>query len=960
MLHIIIKKMQSNKTLFICLIIGAILVTALICSIPLYSSGASTNILRRDLEQIKINTGAFPGEVLAEYPVSFEKSGGIPLDKVNSFEEKEIKAFKQRVGLPVILDKKSISTCNTDLYKLTKLDSKKNYIRLADKLWAIRDFEKHIKIVEGRMYRDESTDGSLEVILSKRAYSKLDITLGEEVALLQHGEWFGKGELPKKYIKVKLVGIYEMDNPADDYWRLSQLDYGKAIMVSYKVLTDEILKQYPNWLDKVYWQIGFDYKQIEFFQVKTIRTEFDQLRGQLFNRVRSSKVTATYDKALKNYEIKEAQLVFTIWILISPVMLMLILYICMVSQLIVIDDQNEISGLKSRGASKWDILKIYLWEIVIISGIALAIGPLLGLLICTMIGSSSGFLEFVGRKALPIKINSQILSYALVAQGIFFVTMIIPVLIYSRVGIVEHKQKAKKKKKIFWQRMWLDVVILLICTYWYYNYARNTQLIQGQSMDPLLYLVATLFIIGIGLLFIRIYPWCIKLVYIIGKNKWSPTAYATLNHLSRMKGSEQFIMLFMIMAIAIGIVNANEARTLNTNRDRNIWCNTGAEVVVSPLWKDFNVFFSVKDMQGNETSIKRPDYWIGGNEYEYEQLEQVESITKVMTEKPERIMVDENMIEVPSTVMGIEPRSFGQVAWVDSKILPVSINEYLNILIQKQNAAFVSSKIKEYSDVDIEVGDSLRITFRDSKDEYLGEMKVVICGFIDYWPSLANKVYMQGNNDKDPYKDNIMIVCNASYLTNSLGTLRYNIWLKKAPGITDQELLDTIEEKEIEYKNISFATSQMIESRTDGLNMGVNGMLTLGFIVIIAITLIGFIIYWMISIKGRALQFGILRAMGLKQKQVIIMLGLEQLMISGIAVLLGVVIGGITSDLFIPLLYKTVSNVTEVYPFSRFYARLDYYRIYAYIIIILMSGLSIVIKGIRKMKLSQVIKLGEE
>lgn len=939
-----------------CLILGAVLVTALICSIPLYTSGASTKVLRESLEQIQSDTGAYPGEVMIEYPVQFDMSEGNPMDKVNEIEAKEVNPLKQQLGLPIATERTTIKTADADLYRLIKRDDKENYDKVSDEIWAIKDIEEHISIIEGRMFQQGMTDDCLEIILSRGAYSKSSMTLGEEIALVQHGDWYGRGDMPKKYIKVKLVGIYEMDDPSNDFWRLSKIDYAKGIMASYKALVGQLFVEHPEWMAKAYWQIGFDYKQMEISKVRAVNSRIDKMGIRLFNRLVSSKVIAKFSSTLKSYEIKEKQLIFTIWILISPIMLMLILYICMISQLVVMNDLNEIAGLKSRGASKWDILKIYLWEIFIISSISFIVGPLLSILICKLIGSCSGFLEFVGREALPIKVSLEVYAYALMAQLIFFITMIIPVLIYSKVNIVEHKQKSKKKT--LWQRTWIDIILLVICGYWYYSYIRNKQIVVAENMDPLLYLVATLFIIGLGLLFIRIYPWCIRLIYIMGKNKWSPTLYATLNHMGRIKGNEQFIMLFMIMAIAIGILNANEARTINTNRENGINAGNGAEVVVVPSWKDRNAFFSNKSMTGEELGVVRGDYWEGGNDYEYEKLDEVQELTKVITKEVDRTMVGSVIIPSTSTLMGVEPTSFGKVVWSDREMLPVSINEYLNILAKKNNAMFVSSKIKEYGTV--KVGDTIRVSLKNSKGKNLGEVKGVICGFIDYWPSLTNKIYKPGHQNEDPYQDNIMVICNLNYLQNNLGTLPYNIWLKKALVVTDQALLDTIKEEEISYKEIRFTRSQIIEERTDAFNMGVNGMLTLGFIIIMMITLIGFIIYWMISIKGRALQFGVLRAMGLKQKQVIIMLAFEQLLISGTAVMLGILIGGLSSDLFIPLLHKTVSDVTQGYPFKTFYSRIDYYRIYGFIIIVLLSGLGIVIRGMRKMKLSQVIKLGEE
>ena len=46
---------------------------------------------------------------------------------------------------------------------------------------------------------------------------------------------------------------------------------------------------------------------------------------------------------------------------------------------------------------------------------------------------------------------------------------------------------------------------------------------------------------------------------------------------------------------------------------------------------------------------------------------------------------------------------------------------------------------------------------------------------------------------------------------------------------------------------------------------GVFGILSLGFLVTIAVTLAGYLLYWFFNLSGRVVQFGVLRAMGLSK-----------------------------------------------------------------------------------------------
>ena len=65
---------------------------------------------------------------------------------------------------------------------------------------------------------------------------------------------------------------------------------------------------------------------------------------------------------LKDYESRSSQLQLVLWLLQIPVILMIIFYLFMVSQLNVEQERNEIAVFKSRGASRLQIMGIYALE----------------------------------------------------------------------------------------------------------------------------------------------------------------------------------------------------------------------------------------------------------------------------------------------------------------------------------------------------------------------------------------------------------------------------------------------------------------------------------------------------------------------------------------------------------------------------------------------------------------------
>ena len=153
---------------------------------------------------------------------------------------------------------------------------------------------------------------------------------------------------------------------------------------------------------------------------------------------------------------------------------------------------------------------------------------------------------------------------------------------------------------------------------------------------------------------------------------------------------------------------------------------------------------------------------------------------------------------------------------------------------------------------------------------------------------------------------------------------------------------------------------EISEAKKDPMLHGMNGILTLDFLVTMIICGAGFIIFWFLSIRQRVLQFGIFRAMGLKKRELISIIMWEQILISAVAIIVGILIGGITSQLFVPLFQIVDTSAERVIPFVMAYNRQDYFRIYALVAGMLAIGIGALSRFTTSIKMDQAVKLGED
>ncbi len=205
-----------------------------------------------------------------------------------------------------------------------------------------------------------------------------------------------------------------------------------------------------------------------------------------------------------------------------------------------------------------------------------------------------------------------------------------------------------------------------------------------------------------------------------------------------------------------------------------------------------------------------------------------------------------------------------------------------------------------------------------------------------------------------------LIVANLPYVQNMLGLEPYEVWLKLKPDVLRAELYEDIRESKIPVTVMNDVVPQITELKNGALLLGLNGTMTLGFLISLLISFIGFLLYWILTIKSRTLQYGIYRAMGIPMPKLIGILVSEQILTSGIACFLGITVGGITSYLFVPL-FKISLNIHQLMPpFTVISDAGDEAKIYIFSAMMLILGSAILIGFLRKIKIDQAIKLGED
>jgi putative ABC transport system permease protein len=167
-------------------------------------------------------------------------------------------------------------------------------------------------------------------------------------------------------------------------------------------------------------------------------------------------------------------------------------------------------------------------------------------------------------------------------------------------------------------------------------------------------------------------------------------------------------------------------------------------------------------------------------------------------------------------------------------------------------------------------------------------------------------------------------------------------------------------EEGIHVKKFVDREKDMKDVVLDPLLQGTNGVLTMGFIVTIILCGVGYLIYWVMSIRSREMLFGVLRACGMHKKEIFHMLINEQIFSGLFSILVGIGVGKVASDMFVPVLQTAYAASNQILPMKLITNPDDMLRLYGVIGAVMVICLLVLLVLVLKMNVAKALKLGEE
>lgn len=921
--------MLNKKWMILSLLIGNVFLISIAMSGPMYTRAVTQNLLSRTLSDSYAETGVYP----SLFTLDVSLSSGDPESRavLRYIQARDdIALLPEKTNTPALFTTEYSTV--SDFTAAPEVVREDNSPSVKLSVSTLTDLDQHITLVAGNTWSTTPDEnGIYDVLISRSAFVRKRLIMDE---VLTYEFITAPDGNP---LKVRIAGVFE--STADPWWIEDESAYHSEIFIPQELFHEIFLNldEFQDYFLDSTFSVHLDYENLSADNVDSIISETDRLSRE-YNKVFLKNFGATCETLLVDYRTEATRSAATLKVLQVPVFALLIAFMFMISRQTLETEQSEISVLKSRGASGAQVLRIYLTQSFILAFTSFVLSIPTSAFLCQAIGSANSFLEFTSRSVLKVEYTSEVAVYAVVSAVVGILAMVLPAVGYSRLSIVDAKRgRHALGQKPVWQKFFFDVILLAASGYGLFTFNNQKDILAekiagGAALDPLIYISSSLFAVGASLFMVRIIPMIASGVFRLFKKHWNPAMYASFLQVLRSRNSQAFMMTFLMLTIAIGVYNADTASTVNTLREEQLRYDLGADVVLKEAWV----------LQNGE--------YVEGDVARYEQIEGVESVTKVFVDDGASVAyAGKNLSNV--RLMGIDAKAFGETVYMKDGLMDEHFYSYLNAMSQTRNYALVSTTFRD--NLGLEEGDSFAVKTGDA-----GSVTLTIAKFVDFFPTYNSAAWVTQEDGSTVKTDKYLVVANLGYLQANTGLLPYEIWLK-SPESADN-VYAFASQSGTRYWAFADVYTRLDTLKNSPAIQGTNGILTLSFIVGLTLCAVGFLIFWILSIKSRSLQFGIYRAMGMSVGEIVTMLVNEHLWQSLSAVISGVGIGYLVSWLFIPLIQMAYSSVDASLPLRVTRDFTDHIHLVVIILAVLMICVGVLITLICRLKIAQALKLGED
>lgn len=575
--------------------VGMVVATVLVCTLPLYSEVALSAGLRAALNASPANSsllvqGNLQGSSTASILQMTQQLQHLLQKDLGGYIRPESQFFAQIQSLDIYPD---------NPVQNPHLEVTGNAMTL--QAFAQDQLFSHVTLVQGRL--PQPAQSVTEIALTPQIARQMHVHVADSIYV--KSPFFGvvNGVSVNIVWQLRVVGLFTPDSSADPFWQgnlFNSQPMGTANPGSHLfpalVSSESLFASLSNTAaahpgaqmsmynqPSLFWLYHLNISQLDAAHLSALRNGMNtfQVTANSLNTpggVAISQVTAP-SAVLGQYSQRISLAQLPQGVLLLLVIGMVLLFIGLMINLLVEQRGEVIAVLRGRGASRRQIFGAFTAQTVLLGLPVLVIGPLLAIPVAHLLAGR--LLSLADQPALnliggnPLLLALGLWPFTLVAVGVTVLATLLAIFQATRQDMLAlRNEAARSRRRPFWQRLYLDVLLLLLALggYGYGLYMNQITTLDPQTstliISPLILVASTLFLLAILLIFLRFFAGlsarATRLVARRGKSAGSMLALAQLARTPR-QATRILLLLTLTTAFALFalIFSSTQAQRMN-------------------------------------------------------------------------------------------------------------------------------------------------------------------------------------------------------------------------------------------------------------------------------------------------------------------------------------------------------------------------------------------------------------
>lgn len=758
------------------------------------------------------------------------------------------------------------------------------FLRL--RFWAFSNLDAQTELVAGKrpsatLGTAESGEVLIEIAVGTEAAEILNLQIGDQFAVDNPGVPLGS---ENARFRAEVVGIVSPLDPMAPTW------WGDPILLPFTIFrepvsinldrlnvsvfaeTEALAAQIPA--HRHYWRIILDSENMSVDTALSLRDQILVLGSQIGTH--SATFNSGLPRLIDEFEVKLSQAQLTLLLLTAQSMLAVLYTLALISTFLLDRSQSDVVTLIGRGFSRWQITTLFGLETAVLAfGGALPLGPLL---------AHIGFQlwsRLTGTAVLnSIPAAAWGLSFFAVLLG--WLALVVPLYFASRQRITDWlRQRSRPSQHPPWRRLTFDLFLLILggLTFWQLTQIGTAVQDDGglATADPVLLLGPTLLLLAIAFITLRLFPFIIQ--FLAWLSRWT-ARFVLPNGLTRMARDTILpsqIILLVGLAAGLTFFAAVFGHSITVRQRAIARYENGADIVLrQPRPEDLAAadLETVTEMAG---------------------VTAVSPLYRGVSRPGTRAFASLHLLAV-------DPDTLPLVAAFPAGISQFSMQTLANVLQPLENGRLPMILSRNGGPQNAQVGDQLDLTIGST------EAAFEITGIIADFPTLDSQFMITNLTELEK-----QVNLNSALLRVEGDR---ELWLATNPAQHNQLVAAFKMQTHEEVGLASYQAGRLIGNReailksfaADTTTRLAVAAFNLNAIVLLSLGSIAFLFIQTYKAQARLLEFTILRAIGLSNRQLVQLLVLENVVILGLGLITGAVVGLVLSVLMRPFLSLTLAT----------------------------------------------------